>query len=356
VANQVLEVVRHECMAALLDSVALSVPDDTPDFYETRRLAVNDYIEDLQKSYQASFDSTLLASLDYGSDDAEMQKYLRESEETLAVTPTGKLSVSAFSRIIRYTVFHGMIGNADADERRDKVFHDWFAEAILNYQYQAQGMDKNPEIILLAERMERNLVLEESMRVLLEFDFEPTEEDVENYYQAHLDAVTAAPRVKMKSLKAANEEQILALYEKMLRGTPVSWLYSNDPTVIQGPPPFPEEFFQPEELGLKSATLAVGYIPKPYQVPTGWVVAVISEIEVPEPTPLSSCRNKILGMIKSEQTHQLMVEILAQLEAASPVEILPGAEVAVDDVIQDFEEKGGAAKAQPVIRPENKEG
>ncbi len=351
VSNQVLEVVRHECMAALLDSVAFSVPQDTPDYHEARRLAVKNYLTELEEKYEATYDSTLLASLDFGLDDAEMQAYLRDSEDVLAVVPTGKLSVSAFSRIVRFTEFHGLIGKPEAGQRRDEIFHEWFAEALLNYQYQAQGMDRNPEVVLIAERMERTLVLEETLGILLEFDFAPSEEEVEDFYKAHLDAVTPTPRVKMKSIKAADEASALALFDKMLRGTPSSWLYSNDPTVVQGPPPFPEEFFQPSQLGLQPENLVVGYIPKPYQVPTGWVVAIISEIEEPVPAPLADCRNQILSMMKSDQTKQMMVRILERLEEATPVEVFADAEEAVALVIADFEAKGGAIDAEPAANP-----
>lgn len=351
VSNQVLEVVRHECMAALLDSVALSVPRDTPDFYEVRRLAVKGYLEGLKETYQASVDSTLLATLDYGSDDPEMQAYLNESKDTLAVVPTGKLSVAAFSRIVRFSEFHGLIGKPNAAERRDDVLREWFAEALLNYQYQAQGMDKEPAMVQLAERWERNLVLEETLGVLLKTDFDLSEDKVEAYYQAHLDAVTPSPKVKMESLKVADEASAKEVYAKLLRGTPASWLYSNDPAVVQGPPPFPEEFFPPNQLGLKPENLVVGYIPPPYQVPTGWVVAIISEIEDPPPTPLASCRVQIENMMRSEQTENLMVDILDQLEAATPVTVLPGAESEVQIVIEDFMAKGGAVQMGPTADP-----
>ena len=351
VVNQVTEVVRHECMAALLDSVALAVPAETEDIHEARRLAVKNYLERLQENYQAYYDTTLLESLDYGSKDPEIQKYLNESDEILAVVPTGKLSVAAFSRIVRFTEYHGLAGKPNAAEKRDEVFREWFAEALLNYQFRAQGMDKDPEIVLIAERMERTLVLEETLRVLLEFDFAPSEEEVESYYQSHLDAVTLGPKVKMESLKTATEEAALVLREKMLKGTPVNWLFSNDPSVIKGPAPFPEEFIEPGKLGLKPEVVAVGYIPPPYQVPTGWVVAKIEEVTEPEPRPLASCRSTIVAMMKGEQTQQLMIDILAQLEGASPVEVLPGAEQTVADIISDFEEKGGAVKAESSANP-----
>jgi|GEM_PF-2658834 len=351
VANQVLEVVRHECMAALLDSVAFSVPEETPDYREARRLAVKDYLEDLALKYNASVDSTLLKTLDYGSSDPEMQAYLKESDDILAVVPSGRLSVASFTRNVNFTEFHGLVGKPDAAEKRDDVMREWFAEALLNYQYQAQGMDKDPEVVLLAERWERNIMLEETLQILLQTDDIPSDEEIEAYYLAHLDAVTPAPRVKMKSLKVADEASANAIYDKLLRGTPATWLYSNDPTVVQGPPPFPEEFFPPNQLGLKPANLVVGYIPPPYQVPTGWVVAVISEIEEPEPTPLESCRTQILNMMGSEQTGNTMVEILARLEEVSPIVILPGAESAVAAVIEDFMTKTGAAQAESAKDP-----
>ncbi len=100
-------------------------------------------------------------------------------------------------------------------------------------------------------------------------------------------------------------------------------------------------------MGLKPADLALGSVPEPYQVPDGWVVAQIVEIEAGQPLPLDSCRDRILAMMKRDATRQEMVESLDRLEAQSPIVILPGAEAVVARALTELEAAADAAKAAP---------
>lgn len=330
VRNQTIESVRHECMKALLDSVATSIPPDAKDVHEKRRLAVKKYLDGLSRAWGARVDSTVLRSLDYGSADPEIQKRLRDSKEVLArLSPTRNLTVADFSRELRFVEFHGMVGKPDAAERRDKALREYFSEYLLNLQLKAQRMDQTPRMRLLHSRLERNAVLEEALRVLLTFDFAPTEAQVKAYYQGHLADVTPPARIKVASLKVANSDIAGELQTKMLKGATARWLRDNDPRVVKGQPPFPEDWLDPEVIGLKRDEIAAGQVPAPYEVPGGWVVAQITEIEKPKPTPLADCRDQILAMMKRDQTRDQLVEILARLADASPVKIMPGAEAEV---------------------------
>jgi hypothetical protein len=255
--------------------------------------------------------------------------------------------VAGFSRVLRFKEFHGLVGKPNAAQKRDEVFRGWLSEAVLNHQVEVQGMLSQPRFATMASRLERDLVLQETLRVLLEADFAPTDAEVEAYYQEHLAEFTPAPRVKMGSLKVANAEAAAVLRTKILDGTPVTWLKSNDKSVVQGPSPFPEDYFAPHQLGLSQEEVKVGWVPEPYQVPSGWVVAVVTEVEEPLPTPLASCRNELLAGMKAEQTRNLMNDILAQLEAATPVTVLPGAEANVKAVVEDFFARQDAAATDP---------
>jgi hypothetical protein len=336
VANQVQEFVQSRAMGALLDSVAASVPTDVPDYEEARRAAVAAYMAGLRDRYHVSVDSTLLASLDYASDDPEVQRYLREDRTPLAVVPRGTLTVAGFSRVLRFKQYHGLVGKPDAAQRRDKVFEQWLAEAVLAHQLELQGTLDRPPYTVMAERLERDLVLEEALRVLLQFDFAPTEDEVQAFYRENIADFTPGRRVKMASLKVANAEQAETLRGKLLGGTPPEWLRRNDETVVDGPPPFPTDFIEPGKLGLGEADLEVGRVPEPYQVPSGWVVAVVTAVEDPEPTPLAKCRTEVLAGLKARQTQDLMIDIIGRLEDATPIEILPDAEAIVADVIDEF--------------------
>jgi len=350
VTNQVKEAVRHQFMAAMLDSVSAAAPADAPDVHEARRLAVADYLAELSRRFSVQIDSTLLRRLDYGSADPEMASYLRDSEDVLATIADRKLTVAEFSRAVRFTEYHGLVGKPDAADRRDKVLREWVAEATLMRQALAQGKDQTPEMETLAARLERNLVLEEALKILTQFDFAPTDDEIRTYYEAHLDAVTPAARVKMESLKTSGAEAAWALHEKLTKGATVRWLAANDERVVPGPSPFPEDWFRPDQLGLDPEGLKVGFVPDPYQVPTGWVVAVVSEIEQPQPTPLPECRDTILRMMKRDGLRAHMVDILARLEEVSPVVVLPGArdeaaQIMMETAIAEQQNRQGPAPA-----------
>jgi hypothetical protein len=336
VRNQTTESVRNECMKALLDSVALSIPAEAKDVHEKRRLAVKNYLDRLARAWGASVDSTVLRSLDYGSADKAVQANLRESKAVLArLSPTRTLTVADFSRELRFVEFHGMVGKPDAAERRDKVLREYFSEYLLNLQLKAQRMDQTPRMRLLRQRLERNAVLEESLRVLLTVEFAPTEAEIKAYYKTHAADVTPPARIKVASLKVATNEIAGELRAKLLKGTTVRWLAANDARVVKGASPFPEDWLDPEAIGLKRDALRAGDVPEPYEVPGGWVVAQIVEIEKVQPTPLDSCRDQILALMKREQTRDHLVEILARLEAESPITILPGAEKEVARVLAE---------------------
>jgi hypothetical protein len=334
VANQVKELKRSKGMVMLLDSVALSVSADTPDLTEARRKAVRSYIEGLMTSHNVSVDSTLLKSLDYGSADAEVQKYLLNSTDELAVIPTGNMTVGRFTRVLRFTEFHGLVGKPDAAQRRDKAFDEWITEAVLSHQVRIQKLDQIPSIREPARDLEHVLVRQEAIRALLESSYEPQEDEIKQYYDENITAFTSPVRVKMKSKKLNTEEAANAFRKKLSEGANIEWLASNDPEVVPGDDPFPYEWFAPEKLGLKPKEMKTGYIPSPYGVPGGWVVAIVSEIEEPAPIPLDECRSKIVRLLESRNKRLVMADIMARLEDASEIEILPGAENVVQKILE----------------------
>lgn len=325
VSNQVNEAVNARCMGALLDSVALAVPAGAADLKEARRLAVRKFVGDLMVKYDVQRDTTLLRSLDYGSTDPAMKARLRDSEEILAVAPTGKLTVAAFSRIIRFTAFHGLEGKPDAALRRDQIFHEWVSEAVTIHEARRLDLKRRPDIQLYAARLERSLMLEETLKVLLQFPFEPTEPEIAEFHRLHLAEFMNPAFVRMESLKFDTQQNAAAARERFLQGAKLSWLKANTAGVIDGPAPFPSEFFEIGKLNLKPEQAVVGFIPEPYGVPGGWVLARVSDVKEPQPIPVAQCRDKVLAMMKAEATRRHMQEIIGRLEEAVEVRIQPDA-------------------------------
>ncbi len=337
VRNQAWSVVRQECMKALLDSVALSIPETQADYRDARRNAVQSYLDGLARTWGASVDSVLLKGLDYGSADPAMQKRLRDSQEVLGRLPGNRtFSVADFTRQLRFTEFHGLVGKPEAAQRRDEILREFLADAVTARQIRAQKMDQTPRMRMLYRRFERAAILEESLRVLAQIDFEPAPAEISHYYRQHQAQYMSSPRMKLASLKAKSKEDAAALRDRILKGASVRWLMANDKRAIEGPAPFPETWLFPEQMGLKAEDLKVGHTPEAYEVPEGWVVAQVVEVEPAQPLPLEQCRDRIIARMRQEATRQQMLDILARLKAESPVRILPGAEDAVRKVVADL--------------------
>lgn len=351
VRNQAWSVVRQECMKALLDSVALSIPETQADYREARRGAVQAYLDKLARTWGASVDSVLLRGLDYGSADPAMQKRLRDSAEVLGRLPGNRtFTVADFTRQLRFTEFHGLVGKPEAAQRRDEILREFLADAVTARQIRAQKMDQSPQMKMLYRRFERAAILEEALRVLAQIDFTPAGADISHFYRQHQSEYMSSPKMKLDSLKATSKEDAAALRERLLKGASVRWLAGNDKRVVEGPAPFPSTWLFPEQMGIKAEDLRVGFTPEAYEVPEGWVVAQVVEVEPGQPLPLEQCRDRIVARMRQEETRRQMLDILARLEAESPVRILPGAEDEVRRVVAGLstETSGvGTAPQQP---------
>ena len=246
VRNQVIEAVRDQSTKALLDSVAATVPPETPDLREARRLAVKNFIDGLMATYHVKVDSTVLRACDFASTEPGVLTALGESEAVLAVIPAGPIKVKNLAREVRFKEYHGLQGKPDAAERRDRIFYELLVESLLRHEARAQGFDQHPEIRYLAHGLEQQLVLEDAMRVLLTIDFEPTEAEIEAYYQANLDQFSTGTRVKVDGVKFADEADAVRFRERLLAGAKMGWLRKNTANIVDGPPPFPPDLLRSE--------------------------------------------------------------------------------------------------------------
>jgi hypothetical protein len=274
-------------------------------------------------------------SLDYASADPDVQKYLHDSPDVLASVPTGDLTVARFSRILRFREFHGLVGKPNAAERRDKIFDEWISTALLNYQARIQNLDQIPEIQEAARNLEQILVRQETLTVLLQSTYEPQDDEIEQFYEQNMATFMPPAKVKMKSKKLNTEEAAQAFREKLIEGASIDWLAKNESELVPGDDPFPYDWFRPEQLGMTPEEAKIGFIPKPYGVPGGWVVAIVSEIEEPAPIPLNQCRSKIISTLKSRNRQKVMTDIMVRLEDASEIEILPGSENVIQAILEE---------------------
>lgn len=330
VRNQVKETLRLKMVAAMLDSIAGTTrtpAEPGSEAWRADRLATVDaYVERLMRQYDVKVDSTLLRSLDYGTTDPQVKKQLQQSDEVLAVLPSGNLRVRSLSMEIRFKEFHGLSGRPDAAEARDRIFREWLVESLLTWEGQKNGLDQKPELQRMARRLEENRVSEETLKAFLGAEFRPAPKEIEDYYNAHLDAVTATPRIKLESVLISDKEAAEKFRKRLKDGAKLSWLKKVTDEVVDGPAPFPSDWYSPEQLGVAPEEAFVGSVPEPYEVPGGaFAVAVVVAVEDPRPLPLSECRETILQLMRRDQVQSQMAENFRKLEAAADIRIMPDA-------------------------------
>lgn len=337
VSNQVTEAVRDQSAKALLDSVAATVPADAADVREERRLAVAGFIDDLMVTYAVVVDSTLLRSLDFATADDAALTAMRQSEDVLATLPSGQVRVRHLARAIRFREYHGLRGKPDAAERRDRIFRELLVESLIRYEARQRGVDASPAIRRLHAELEQQLVLEETMKSLLQSDYRPDDAAIEAYYQENIATFTPEAGVRLDGAKFREREAAELFRDRLLAGAKLDWLKRNTPDVVDGPPPFPPTFVAPGMIGMEADDIAVGHVPDVYEVPDGFVVAVVTDLQPVEPQPLDEVRGRIAGSLQAEHTRTRMDDILARLEEATPVTILPGApDLTADTIARTF--------------------
>lgn len=340
VRRQVADAVARQGMTTLLDSVAQAVPGQLPAVLEARQAAVRDYIERLKQRFNVKVDTKLLASLDYGSADSLVQQSLRDREDVIAVVPDARLTVRGLTRQIRFTYFHGLQGQPETAAIRDKMCDEWVVERVLARQARLENLAARPASVRFAHLLERDLVREETLNNLLGSPFKPEPKEVEAFYRAHLAQFTPAPRIKVDSALLKDEASARAFHDRLQQGAKFRWLVGRTAEIQPGIRPFPAEWVEPQALGLKPGETTAGQVLEPYEVPGGWAVAVVSEVESVAPSPLATSRDRVLSLMRTQHTRDVLAEALRRLEAATPTRILPDAQALVAGELARLGAKG----------------
>jgi len=299
---------------------------------ESRMAAVRDYVAGLRLRYGVSVNDSLLASLDFGSEDPVVLAALRESDAVLAVLPTGRLTVQGLFRQIIFKYFHGLAGRPEAASLRDKVFREWVDEALLSHEARCLGLAERPALHAEAKRLERSLLREEVLKTLLlgVSTASPSEDELAAFYAVDPARYAATPRVKLRSIAFADAESAERFRERLAVGAQFAWLAARDPAVQAGPPPFGEDWLDPASLALPAAELVEGAVLGPLPLAEGgWALVQVQARERVEPPPLTACRSEVLAAYQQDRQQEALRRGLARLEAAATIEMAPGAETLV---------------------------
>jgi peptidyl-prolyl cis-trans isomerase C len=311
--------------------------------------ALGAYVSALKVKYQVVVDDSLLRSLDYASSDPVVQERLRTSDSILLESRAGRLSVRGLTRSILFRYFHGLAGRADAPAIRDRIFEDWVAEALLTHEAKTLGFDRKPEVVRQADRLERQLVREEVLKMILDFPFEPEEEALERYYRANETRFLAPRRIKIHSVVLEGEEAARAFRARLDEGAGLKWLASRSEGVIETDPVTMTGWLEVGDVGVDPDSVEIGRILGPVSGPGGWLVAEISAAEKAKPIPLAECRDRVLREMRADRSREVVAGAISKLEGAASVEIRADAKERVAKRLEEWAADRPAA-AEPSMR------
>jgi len=291
---------------------------------------MREYIASLKEKHGIVVNTGLLSSLDYASSDLAIVAEQRSSEAVLAELPHRNLTVRGLTYKIRFKYFHGTEGKEDADAIRDQMFDDWLVETLLTYEAMERGYQNQPEIVAQALSLERQLLREAVLDIILAFPFEPTPDEVESYYEGNKAAFTSSPKVKVQGVILAEEEAAIRFREKLKEGAGVAWLAKRDEGVIDPDPKALSGWLNAEDLGVAGEDAEKGTILGPFRLGEEWAVAKIVSVGSAETIPLDECRKRVVRVMHDRQRREALREALDKLQSQGNVETAANAEEMIE--------------------------
>ncbi len=283
------------------------------------------FVDSLRKKYGVTVDTKKVATLDYGSADPAVQKYLREGKDVVATLPWKRITVADLTRQIRFQYFHGLEGRPEAQTARDKVLDEWIIELLLRHEAGERGYDRTPEVLAQADALRRELMREHVGKKILSEEFEPSEDELRRYHEQHRTEFTPPRRVRLDAVLLSDEAAAGRFRQQLEGGAKLKWLAGRTAEVADASPARFADWVKPEDLGLSAADLAPGRLVGPFPVEDAWAVASVSRLEDVQPLPLDKCRDQVIAAMKRERVRQLMTGAIDRLRAASRVDVANGA-------------------------------
>ena len=297
--------------------------------------AVEGFVASLFEKYDARIDSTLLRSLDYGSEDSKVQTALQSNDAVLVRFPWKELTVRDLSQEIRFKHFHGIAGKPDAAQLRDKAFHDWTTELLLRHEASVLGFDRRPRLLIEAEALERKLVREVVIGMVVDAESRPSEAEIEAYYQTHQEGYRSTSRFRVNGVLLRDEAAAEAALQMLRNGARLGWVAANAPGVIDRKPEGLSGWKEPSDLGL-SGEVRSGDLIGPTLVDDAWAVSEVVELEPSKVLPLNECRERVLQAMQGEQMTSAIQHAVERLEAGAEIDIKDDAEQRVQGRLESW--------------------
>ncbi len=324
----------EEMKSAMLKAVA----------QEKMKATVEAYVLSLKEKYGVVVNDSLLATLDFASADPAVHGRMKNSDAVLADSPEWQLTVRGLVRRIQFKHFHGLEGKPEASGIRDKMFKEYLDETLLAQEVIRLGIDKRPDIVSSSMVLERELVREKALEMIVDFPFDPQESEIQDYYDANSSRFTPKPEIKVQSAILATEEEAVQFRWKIDEGVSLKWLAERTEGVVEVDPGYLSGWVNAGMLGIPVQDAEPGRVFGPLDLAEGWTVLVVTAVGEKEPIPLADCRTRVIRNMRSRRGHEVLTDAIGRLESASEIEIQPNANDLISSRIRELESEMAAGQ------------
>jgi peptidyl-prolyl cis-trans isomerase C len=202
------------------------------------------------------------------------------------------------------------------------ILDRWIAVQLLYQRALDEGLEEDPEVAETLQQTRRQILADEYLQRELQKRVRVTNEEIQEYYDAHRDEYTQEVHLRHILVDTPEEaEQILAELRAGGDFRALAQKHSTDPTASRGGdlgylgkgamnPAFEPEVFR----------MAAGEVQGPIASAFGFhLVQVVRRRRAPEPVTFDVARDEIMQILLLEKQRQAERELFAELRASANV-------------------------------------
>jgi hypothetical protein len=337
-AGQVSPVIHLQAGFAVVQVADIRYPDDPEARAEARKAAVADrqqaflkaHGEALRKQY-AVVDKALLASVNYEAQKPGLDALLKDQRVIARIKGAESVTVGDLTDYLRMQFFHGSDNTRqlrEMNEKKEAAFDATLGRRLLNLEAGRLGIDKTNAYRDRVKGYRESLVFNSFIEKVIAPDNKMREDEVRQYYDAHLRDYSYPEMLKIRSLAFARRDAAEKAIAKLREGTDYTWVAANaDGQVASntkglltfaGQPVMTDSLpgaLQKAVAGTRAGDLRL------YASPEGpFYVVSIEQVIAPVAKPYAEVRDEIAKKLYGEKLKKGLESYAAKLRAQSRVE------------------------------------
>jgi parvulin-like peptidyl-prolyl isomerase len=187
------------------------------------------YTEGLRKKH-VTIDRKLVDSLDYESSEPGFEK-LRADVRTLAKVKGEKpVTVADLTDAIEKKFFHGTeraAGGKKINRKKDQVLEEMLNRRVTIKEAKKQKLDRTEYYKQKVEEYRNGILFGAFVQKVIAPDVKVDEEELKNYYRAHIGEYTFPEMVRFDGLVFSDRKDAEETIEKLRKGADFQWLRAN---------------------------------------------------------------------------------------------------------------------------------